>query len=131
VQVTQGDFDAEFRLAKQIEQQRVRVRTMLEQARDLKGRLARLKGQPRVDALSAQITDLSGAGGQVSGSAAPTTLSGISEWLDKLATAVDGADAAPTPDDLQGFATVTAALNAIAPRWNAFKASVQSQLPPV
>jgi hypothetical protein len=130
VQVTQADFEAEFQLAKQIEQQRVRVREMLEQAKDLKARVAKLKSQPRAEALSTQLTDLAGGSAQISGSAAPTTLSGISEWLDKLATAVDGADAAPTPDDLQGFATVTAALNAIAPRWSAFEAAAQAQLPP-
>jgi hypothetical protein len=129
VAVTQADFDAEFRLAKQIEQQRVRVRTMLEQARDVKARLAKAKGQPNAEALSAQLTELVGAGAPISGSVAPTDLTGISEWLDKLANAVDGADAAPTPDDVQGFATVTAALNAIAPRWNAFEASAEKQLP--
>ena len=128
--VTQADFDAEFRLAKQIEVQRVRVRTMLEQARDLKARLGKAKGQPNADALSTQLTDLVGTGAPISGSVAPTDLSGISEWLDKLANAVDGADGAPTPDDAQGFATVTAALNAIAPRWTAFEASASSQLPP-
>jgi photosystem II stability/assembly factor-like uncharacterized protein len=130
VAVTQADFDAEFRLAKQIEAQRVRVRTMLEQARDLKARLAKAKGQPNAETLSAQFTQLVGSGAPISGSVAPSDLSGISEWLDKLANAVDGADAAPTPDALQGFATVTAALNAIAPRWTAFEATARSQLPP-
>jgi len=130
VPVTQTDFDAEFRLAKQIEAQRVRVRMMLEQARDLKGRLAKAKGQPNAEALSAELRELVGAGAPISGSVAPTDLSGISEWLDKLANAVDGADAAPTPDDVEGFATITAALNTIAPRWTAFEASARSQLPP-
>ena len=129
VPVTQADFDAEFRIAKQIEQQRVRVRTMLEQAKDLKVRLAKAKGQPNADALAAQLTDLVGEGSPISGSAAPVNLAGISEWLDKLANAVDGADAAPTPDDIQGFATVTAALDDIAPRWTAFENSAERQLP--
>jgi hypothetical protein len=129
VPVTQADFDAEFRLAKRIEQQRVRVRTMLAQAKDMKSRLSQAKGQSNADALSAQLTQLVGEGAPISGSAAPTNLTSISEWLDKLAGAVDGADGAPTPDDIQGFATVTAALNAIQPRWAAFEAAAQAQLP--
>ena len=129
VPVTQADFNAEFRVAKQIEQQRVRVRTMLAQAKDIKARLAKLKGQAGADALSNELTALVGEGGPISGSAAPTNLTGISEWLDKLAGAVEGADGAPTPDDLQGLATVTAALNAIAPRWAAFEATAGRQLP--
>jgi hypothetical protein len=95
----------------------------------VKARLAEAKSQPNAEALSAQLTELVGAGAPISGSVAPTDLTGISEWLDKLANAVDGADAAPTPDDVQGFATVTAALNAIAPRWTAFEASAEKQLP--
>src|SRR4051812_16703373 len=45
VTVGQADFEAEFRLARQIEQARLRVRTMLERAVDLKTALARSKGQ--------------------------------------------------------------------------------------
>lgn len=129
VRITQADFDAEFQLAKEIEAQRVRVRTMLDQARELKKRIAMAKGQPNAEALSAELAQLVGAGAPISGSVAPTDLSGISEWLDKLANAVDGADAAPSPDDVQGFATVTSALNALAPRWTAFQASAKRELP--
>jgi hypothetical protein len=75
------------------------------------------------------MTELVGEGAPISGSAAPTNLTGISEWLDKLANAVDGADGAPTPDDVQSLATLTAALNAIEPRWAAFEAATKAQLP--
>jgi len=126
VPVTQADFDAEFRLAKQIEQQRVRVRTLLAQAKIAKARLAKLNGRPNADALSAQLTELVGEGAPISGSAAPTNLTGVSEWLDKLANAVDGADGAPTPDNIQSLATLTAALNGLQPRWNAFEAQLPS-----
>ncbi len=129
VPVTQADFLAEFRLAKQIEQQRVRVRTLLSEAKELKGLLDKATGQPGADALSKQLGELVGGGGPVSGTAAPDNLVAISGWLDKLANAVDGADGAPTPDDLQGFATVTAALNAIEPKWKAFEAQARSELP--
>ena len=60
VRVTQADFDAEFRLARQIEQARVRVRSMLEQAKDLKTALANRKGQADADALSSQLDQLVG-----------------------------------------------------------------------
>ena len=129
VPITAADFQAEFRLARQVEQQRVRVRTMLAQAKDLKTRLATLKGQANADALSAQLNEIVGEGGPISGTAAPTNLTGISDWLDTLAGAVDGADAAPTPDAAQGFAKVTAALNAIQPRWTALQAQAAAQLP--
>jgi photosystem II stability/assembly factor-like uncharacterized protein len=130
VPVTQADFDAEFRLAKQIEQQRVRVRTILAQAKGLKAGLAKLNGQSDADVLSTQLAELVGDAAPISGSAAPTNLTGVSEWLDKLAGAVDGADGAPTPDDVQGLATVTAALNALQPRWNALHETARTQLRP-
>jgi photosystem II stability/assembly factor-like uncharacterized protein len=130
VTVSQADFDAQFRLAKQIEAARVRARTMLEHGTDLDKALAKLKGQPGADALSAQLDTLVGDAAPVSGTTAPTTVTSISEWLDSLANAVDGSDGAPTPDNLKGFATVLAALNAIEPRWAAFEQSAKAQLPP-
>jgi hypothetical protein len=48
-----------------------------------------------------------------------------------LASAVDGADAAPSADDVHGFELVSGALNAIEPRWAAFEVQAGSQLPPV
>ena len=91
--------------------------------------LDKAKGQPGADALSKQFGELVGGGGPISGTAAPDSLVAISGWLDKLGNAVDGADGAPTADDLQGFAAVTAALNAIEPRWKAFEAQAKSKLP--
>jgi hypothetical protein len=129
VKVSQADFDAQFRLARQIEQERVRVRRMVEQAAELKAGLARLKGQPDADALSVQIDQLKGEGAPVGGANAPTTLTAISDWLDKLAQAVDGSDGAPTPDNLRGFAVVSAALNAIEPRWKSFEAAARTKVP--
>jgi hypothetical protein len=130
IKVSQADFEAEFRLAKQVEQARLRVRTMLERAEDLKSRLAKAKGQPGAEALSAQYDALVGEGAPIGGATPPTTLTSISEWLDNLATAVEGADAAPTPDDIRGFERVSGALTAIEPRWTAFEGQARSQLPP-
>jgi photosystem II stability/assembly factor-like uncharacterized protein len=129
VRVTQADFDAEFQLAGQIERERVRVRQMVEQAADLKSGLAKLKGQTDADALSSQLDQLLGEGPPIGGSSAPTTLTSISDWLDKLAQAVDGADGAPTPDNLKGLAVVSGALNAIEPRWQSFDAAARAKVP--
>jgi hypothetical protein len=129
VKVSQADFDAEFRLARQIEQARVRVRSMIEQADNLKTGLAKLHGQPAADALTVQLNQLFGEGKPIGGTTAPTTLTSVSEWLDSLAQAVDGADGAPTPDNLRGFAVISAALDSLEPRWRAFAASARAQLP--
>jgi hypothetical protein len=130
IKVSQADFDAEFHLARQIEQARVRVRAMLERAELLKARLDKSKGVAGANALSAQRDALVGEGAPISGSTPPTTLTSISEWLDHLAQAVDGADAAPTPDDVRGFDMLSGALDAIEPRWRAFESQARAQLPP-
>ena len=130
VHVSQADFDAQFRLARQIERERVQVRMMLEQARGLKTGLSKLKGQADADALSAQLDQLMGDSAPIGGTSAPTTLTSISEWLDNLSEAVEGSDGAPTPDNLRGFAAVSAALNGIEPRWRSFEAAARSRVPP-
>jgi photosystem II stability/assembly factor-like uncharacterized protein len=121
VTVSQADFEAEFRLAKQVEQARVRVRQMLEQVNDL---TPKLNGRQDARALWSQFHALAGESAPVGGATAPTTLTSISEWLDDLAQAVDGADSAPTPDNVRGFAIVSQALDAIEPQWKAFVATV-------
>jgi hypothetical protein len=125
VQVSQSDFDAEFRLAKQIEQARVRTRRMIEAATELKDGLAKVAGN---DAVTAELKQLVGEEAPIGGATAPTTLTSISEWLDNLAQAVDGADGAPTPDNLRGFAAVSAALDSLEPRWRAFEATARARI---
>ena len=129
VKVSQVDFDAQFRLARQIEQARVRVRRMLEEAAELKTSLVAKNGSAEPTALNIQLAALAGEGAPIGGSNAPTTLTAISDWIDKLASAVEGADGAPTPDNLRGFALVSGALNAIEPRWRTFAASARSGSP--
>jgi photosystem II stability/assembly factor-like uncharacterized protein len=130
VHVTQAEFDSEFQLARKIEQQRVRVRSMLERARALKGGLTKLKGKADADALSSELDQLLGDAAPIGGTSAPTTLTSISEWLDNLAQAVDGADGAPTPDNVRGAALVSAALDSIEPRWRTFERAARSRVPP-
>jgi hypothetical protein len=125
VKVSQADFDAEFRLAKQVERARVRVRRMLEAATELKTGLAKEQG---TGPLSAELKQLVGEAAPIGGASAPTTLTSISEWLDNLAQAVDGADGAPTPDNLKGFGIVAAALDSLEPRWRAFEAGARARM---
>jgi photosystem II stability/assembly factor-like uncharacterized protein len=124
VKVSQADFDAELRLARQVEQARVRVRRMLESATELKMGLAKAQG---AEPLSAELKQLVGESAPIGGASAPTTLTSISEWLDNLAQAVDGADGAPTPDNLKGFAVVSAALDGLEPRWRTFESAARAR----
>jgi hypothetical protein len=128
VKVSQADFDAQFRMAKQIEQQRVRIRAMLKEASAMKPAFAKLDGQPGAAELNGQYAALVGPDPAQQGMNAPNTLSGISSWLDKLAGALDGADGAPTDDLRRGFAQVSAALDAIEPRWRSFAASARPRI---
>jgi hypothetical protein len=122
VPMAAGDFAQQFQLAQGIQAQRVRVRAMLDQAASLRTTLGKMSGQPTADALSAELLAQLGTEAPIGGSTPPTTLTSISEWLDKLATAVEGGDAAPTPDDLHGFAVVSGALDEAQARWNSFTA---------
>ncbi len=117
-------FQAEFTLARRIEAAQVTAGDALRAASELRGRLqsqltgasparrAQLQGEiERVDA----VTDLApedprNSVGRPPGS--PKGLSDISERLARLETAVDGADGAPTPDDVSGFDQADAALRA-------------------
>jgi len=126
VHVSQADFDAEFRLARQIEQARIRTRRMIEAATELKAGLVRVAGN---ESLSAKLKQLVGEEAPIGGATAPTTLTSISEWLNNLATAVEGADGAPTPDNLRGFALVSAALDSLEPRWQAFETTARARIP--
>ena len=42
----------------------------------------------------------------------------------RLGGAVESSDGAPSPDELRGFATLSAALNAMAQRWNALRSQL-------
>jgi photosystem II stability/assembly factor-like uncharacterized protein len=118
--VTQEAFEAQFRLARQIEQARARVHNLLKEASALE---EKLKGRPAAEDLIAQIDALTGLPVPILGSSEPATLQGISDRLDELNTAVEGSDGAPSPDSLQGFALMTRALDAATNRWSAIAAA--------
>ncbi len=124
VRVSPADFQAEFALARQIEQARLQVRGAIKQsveteaalraaipaaAPDRKAVLA--ASAARLDALVDLSTD---SARKAIGRPSPSVdgLGDIAERLDKLAVAVDGADGAPTADDISGFAKARQALDA-------------------
>jgi photosystem II stability/assembly factor-like uncharacterized protein len=129
IKIGQADFEAQFRLARQIEAARARVGAMLGEAKDLKNSLGGPPVQPGAEAARQQLGQLLGEAAPIGGKTPPSTLTSVSEWLDNLAQAVDGADGAPTPDDVRGFAQVSAALDRLEPQWKAFAASARSQFP--
>jgi hypothetical protein len=114
IRVSQADFEAQFRLARQIEQSRVRVRNFLKEAAALKDKL---KDKPAAQALVARVDALTGLPVPILGAAEPSTLQGISDRLDALNTAVEGSDGAPSPDTRKGYALASQALDAAAQRW--------------
>ncbi|QUD89281.1 hypothetical protein [Phenylobacterium montanum] len=136
VKATPADLQAEFALARQIEQSRLRIHAALTeaakqqaalkvqiQAADATHQAGLLAKAAQLDALADIPTD---SPRKMVGRASPSVdgLADIAEQLDKLATAVDGADGAPTPDDLAGFAKTSQALEAALARWSALKASL-------
>jgi photosystem II stability/assembly factor-like uncharacterized protein len=118
ISVSPADFQAQFALARQVEQSRVAAHTMLEQAQAAKDALAKTGGS---QALIGQIDAIVGAPPAIEGSTDVATLRGITDRLDTLGSAVESADGAPSPDELRGYATLSAALNAMAQRWNALR----------
>jgi photosystem II stability/assembly factor-like uncharacterized protein len=118
ISLTQAAFDAQFQLARRLEQSRVLAHSMLKDAGALTDKL------PKGSAAAQQVDAFVGATPGAEGSSDVSTLRGISERLDALASAVESADGAPSPDELRGYATLSAALNAITQRWAALRAQL-------
>jgi hypothetical protein len=119
ISVSQADFDAQFRLAREIEQSRVLAHTMLKDATAAKDKLKSRQY------LVAQIEALVGKAPPIEGTSDAGTLLGISDRLDTLASAVESADGAPTPDNLRGYATLSSALGVMQQRWNALRSQLR------
>jgi photosystem II stability/assembly factor-like uncharacterized protein len=118
VSVPQAAFDAQFQLARRIEQSRALAHSMLKDAGALKDKI------PKGSAAAAQLDALVGAAPAAEGSSDVRSLLGISDRLDTLASAVESADGAPSPDEIGGYGILSAALNAIAQRWSALRAQL-------
>jgi len=122
ISVSQADFDAQFQLARLVEMARVRAHSILKESEGLKGKL-KATNPGAIE----QIDTVIGTAPPILGKSDVATLLGVSDRLDTLASAVESADGAPSPDELRGFATLSAALDALEKRWTALRA----QLPPV
>jgi photosystem II stability/assembly factor-like uncharacterized protein len=123
VNVAQGALQAQFALARQVEQSRFVAHKMLKDARALKDKLAPRKSDPAAAALLAQIDALVGPPTPTLGSSDPATLAGVSDRLDALSGALEGADAAPSPDAIRGYAVLAPLAAAMAQRWQAIAAA--------
>ena len=118
VSVSQQAFDAQFQLARQIERSRVLAHSMLKDVAALKDKL------PKGSTAAQQLEAFVGTTPPAEGSSDVRTLLGVSDRLDTLATAVESADGAPTPDEVSGYGILSAALNGIAQRWAALRAQL-------
>jgi photosystem II stability/assembly factor-like uncharacterized protein len=121
IAVSPPDFNAQFALAQQVQQARVRAHSILKEASSLEAKL-----KPANPAAVQQIDSVIGTPPPILGSSNAATLLGVSDRLDALASAVESADGAPSPDELRGFATLSAALDSLEKRWTALR----GQLPP-
>jgi hypothetical protein len=120
ISVTQADFDAQFRLAQQVQQARVQAHSTLKEAGAIRDKLKATN-----PAALQQIDSVIGKPPPILGSSDVATLLGVSDRLDSLANSIESADGAPSPDAFRGFATLSAALDALEKRW----AAVRGQLP--
>ena len=122
ISVSQADFDAQFQLARLVEMARVRAHSILKESEGLKGKL-KATNPGAIEQIDAVI----GTAPPILGKSDVATLLGVSDRLDTLASAVESADGAPSPDELRGFAALITALDSLEKRWTALRA----QLPPV
>ena len=119
MKVSKADFEAEFRLAKRIEQARVCGPVECSSsAAELKTGLAKTQGS---DPVAAELAPAGRDAAPISGATAPTTLTSISEWLDNLASGRRRRRRRADPDNVKGFAIVSAALDQLEPRWTKFE----------
>ena len=128
-----GDLDAQFALARSIEAARVQASVALDDAGKLRTALvaahAPAQALSELDALVDAPPDNPGAGR----TAPPRHADGLSDVslrLDALAQAVDGADAAPTPDAAAGFRQARQALAVALARWSDMRARAQPAAQP-
>ena len=123
------DFAKQFALARRIEDARAQAATLgHENDALLKALAERKKGAKAetvkaMNALQARASEILGTpptGGPPS-LPALTSLRTVSDTLDKLAYAVDGADSAPTPDAITGFEKVQPLLATVQTAWTTLK----------
>jgi photosystem II stability/assembly factor-like uncharacterized protein len=134
--VTDVDLVRQYELARDVQAERVRVSAALRQAGSLRKQIAAAregrkgKGASALDALEKAI-DLAAGPPTLSpseeffdpGGLSPTSLRRLSRSLSELQSAVESADAAPTPDALTGFAERRKLVDQGLARWQAVLAT--------
>ena len=106
----------QFVLARQIESTRAAVHAALNEAEEI------VKSGP--DAIKTRVTEMTELASEDQWYLAPrttTSLRFLDSALQSLAGAVDGADAAPTPDAREGYARIRPLAEAAVKSWNEFK----------
>jgi photosystem II stability/assembly factor-like uncharacterized protein len=132
INATDTDLVAEFDLARQIQDDRVRISAARARADSIRKQLAALKGKA-TDKTSAEIESFTKKLAAITGPppASPEedffaeppipheTLRRLATSFQQLARAVESADAAPTPDLLSGYHQRHETLSRTLPRWEA------------
>jgi hypothetical protein len=132
IKATDADLVAEFDLAKQIQDDRVRVSVARAQADSIRRQLAGLKGKATGNA-STEIGSFTKKFDAIAGPPpaspeedffaeppiAQETLRRLATSFQQLARAAESADAAPTPDLLSGYRQRHETLSQSLPRWEA------------
>jgi photosystem II stability/assembly factor-like uncharacterized protein len=130
--VTDADLVRQFELARDVQTERVRVSAALRQVGSLRKQIAAARDGKKgkrpaaLDRLEKAI-DLAAGPPMLGpseeyfdpGGLSPTSLRRLSRSLSQLQTAIESADAAPTPDALAGFAERRKLVDQGLARWNA------------
>jgi len=120
-------YARQFELARRIEGARGRLATVARENGALLTALAerRKKAGPEtvkaIDALQKRAEEIAGGSAWWLSPKSLITLRAMGDGLNKLATAVDGADAAPSPDVVAGFEKIQPPLDATLAAWEALK----------
>jgi photosystem II stability/assembly factor-like uncharacterized protein len=111
-------YAEQFTLAKEIEATRAKLATALKEAEAL---VPKLEGERRKRAIEISGVDPATAAAWWLFPRSTTTLRFAADKLAAIANAVDGADAAPSPDAREGFAKIRAIADEALGRWAEFK----------
>jgi hypothetical protein len=103
---TEADLRQQFDLAKQVEAERVRLSSALNQARGLRERITALRAKAEEDFDESE--------------AESTNLRRLSSGMARFQRAVESADVAPTPDALAGFERRRAEVSRGLSHWKGF-----------
>jgi photosystem II stability/assembly factor-like uncharacterized protein len=125
-------YAAQFALARKIAAARARVaaaargngallKALAERRKGASGEPANGETAKAIEALERRAQELAGGAAWWLPPRTLTNLRVAGDTLDKLATAVDGADAAPSPDAVTGFAAIQSALDQTLATWEQLK----------